>query len=53
MQVVVVRQRCQEEQELLGEVQRNRGVAELKKVLAEAEKIGLSELFKIADVIWA
>jgi len=29
-----------------------RGVAELKKVLAEAERNGLSELCKIGDVIW-
>ena len=29
-----------------------REVAELKKVLAEAERSGLSELCKIGDVIW-
>ena len=28
------------------------GVAKLKKVLAEAERNGLSELCKIGDVIW-
>ena len=36
----------------LGEVQGIRGVAELKKVLAKAEKNGLSELYKISDVIY-
>ena len=36
----------------LGEVQGMRGVAELKKVCAEAERNGLLELCKIGDVIW-
>ena len=36
----------------LGEVQGMWGVAELKKVLPEAERNGLSELCKIGDVIW-
>ena len=36
----------------LGEVSGMRGVAELKKVLAEAERNGLSELCKISDVMW-
>ena len=36
----------------LGEVQGMQGVAELKKVLAEAERNGLLELCKIGDVIW-
>ena len=36
----------------LGDVQGMRGVAELKKVLTEAERNGLSELCKIGDVIW-
>ena len=34
----------------MGEVQGMRGVAELKKVLAEAERNGLSELCKIGEV---
>ena len=36
----------------VAEVQGMRGVAELKKVLAEAERNGLSELCKISEVIW-
>ena len=36
----------------LGEVQGMWGVAELKKVLTEAERNGLSELGKVGDVIW-
>ena len=36
----------------MGEVQGMRGVAELKKVLAEAERNVLSELCKIGAVIW-
>ena len=36
----------------LGEVQGMQGVAELKKVLAEAERNGLSEVCKIGNVIW-
>ena len=36
----------------MGEVQGMRAVAELKKVLAEAERNGLSELCKIGNVIW-
>ena len=35
-----------------GEVQGMRGVAELKKVLGEAERNGLSKMHKIGDVIW-
>ena len=36
----------------LCEVSGMMGVAELKKVLAEAESNGLSELCKISDVMW-
>ena len=36
----------------LGEVQGIQRVAEIKKVLAEGERNGLSELCKIGDVIW-
>ena len=36
----------------LGEVQGMWRVAELKKVLAEGERNGLSELCKSGDVIW-
>ena len=36
----------------LGEVHEMWGVAELIKVLAEADRNGLSELCKIGDVIW-
>ena len=36
----------------LGEVQGMWGVAELKKVLTEAERNGVSELCNIGDVIW-
>ena len=36
----------------MGEVQGMQGVAELIKVLVEAERNGLSELCKIGNVIW-
>ena len=36
----------------LGEVQGMRGVTELKNVLVEGERSGLSELYKIGDVTW-
>ena len=43
---------CEATVNWLGEVQGIQGVAELKKVLAEDERNGLSELCKIGDVIW-
>ena len=49
MQVVAARQLWQQEQELAGWSSGN--VAELKKVLAEGERNGLSELCKSGDVI--
>ena len=49
MQVVVVSSKSKN---WLGEVQGMQGVAELKKVLTEAERNGLLELCKIGDVIW-
>ena len=51
MQAVVVRQQSSKRKNWLGEVQGMRGVAELKKVLAEGERNGLSELCRICDVI--
>ena len=43
---------CIRDRNWLGEVQGMQGVAELKKVLAEAEWKDSSELCKIGDVIW-
>ena len=52
MQVVVVGSCDSKSKNWLSEVQGMRGVAELKKVLTEAERNGLLELSKIGDVIW-